>query len=202
MTSAESKEQDDDDGYPFSVVLGSTALEKLCISIITANPERDRNRARKPEDRLRAAVNALGGFVARGENEKDDRRLLYRMSNLLGQEVYQEVARLEGLSLGDQLKERSLLMEKRAADEISCRVLAITAANSAGIPVTEALKKRLARKFSERWRALREEAGIAMPPPRSEDELMTEIVPLLNRMGIQATMSEEPEIHWKLSTAK
>ena len=201
MTGAEPQDQSNDD-YPFSIVDGSTSLEKICISIINANPERDRNKARKPEDRLRTAVNALGGFVARGENERDDRRLLYRMSDLLGQEVYQEVARLEGLSPVDQLKKRSLLMERRAANEISCRALVITAAKSAGIPVTEALKKRLTRKFSERWRALREEAGIAMPPPRSEDKLMTEIVPLLNRMGIQATIPEEPEIHWKLSTAK
>jgi hypothetical protein len=201
MQAMNSQEQPEENDYP-ATVLGSTALEKLCIAILTAHPERDRASARKPADRLRAAVYALDGYdPTRGDNEKDDYRLLRLMSELLEQGVYREIVNATGGLLG-HVQEFGSLLEMVAADTKDCRHLAAVALARAGMPVTEATKKRLARKFKERWRQLRHEAGLAIPPPKFEDECLGRIIELLNEIGIPAIMPNDPGAFWELSIAK
>src|SRR6185312_11588530 len=150
MHAMNSQEQPEEHDYP-TAVLGSTALEKLCIAILNAHPERDRASKRKPTDRLRAAVYALEGYdPTRGDNEKDDYRLLRLMSDLLGQGVHREIMSVTG-ALSGHVQEFGLLMEMVASDTKDCRELAALALIRVGMPVTEAAKKRLARKFKERW---------------------------------------------------
>jgi hypothetical protein len=124
------------------------------------------------------------------------------MRDLLGHQVHLEVGNMQDLGVIEKMKERGNLITVRASDQKCCRALAKAVLESAGMPATEALKKRLARKFKERWRDLRQEAGIAMPSPKSENDCMEQIVPLLNRMGIPAAMPDDPGIFWELSIAK
>ena len=201
MQAANSQEQPEENDYPANV-LGSTALEKLCIAILNAHPERDRASKRKPTDRLRAAVYALDGYdPTRGDNETDDYRLLRLMSDLLEQCVGQEIMNATGALLG-HVQEFGLLMEMVASDTKDCRELAALALGRVGTPVTEAAKKRLARKFKTRWRELRHEAGLAIPPPKFEDECLERIIGLLNEIGIPAIMPDDPGAFWELSIAK
>lgn len=188
--------------YPV-LVLGSTPMEKLCIAIINAHPERDRDAKRTAQKRLREAVYALEGFYpGRGDNEADDDRVLRSMSDLLGYEAHQQVATEVGLTPFDRAKACSRVMVQRASDSRSCRALAKRALQRCSMQVTEADKKRLARKFMQRWRGLRHEEALATPPPKFEDVCMAQIVTLLNRMGIPAVMPDDPGAFWELSIAK
>lgn len=188
--------------YPL-LILGSTPLEKLCIAIINAHPEKDRDAKRTARDRLKAAVSALAGFdPTKGENETDDDRWLRNMSELLGHEAHQHAAKKKRLGVWEQVTERGRVMAELASDSKSCRALAKRALERAGMPVTEADKKRLARKFAHRWRGVHQEGGLAMPPPKFEDECLARIIRLLDQIGIPAIMPDDPGAFWELSIAK
>jgi hypothetical protein len=192
-----------DDGDPsLDPTVGSTALEKLCVAIIRANPDRDPKSSRTSRQRLRDAVYALQGHhPARGDHAKDDLDLLLRMAEALNALIAADETVRTAANPAERVAASRRLIADVVADSKRRRSLARQALAEAGLPPTKKDLKRLAGKFEGEWRALLNTLALASPTPHAgENRHMAEVVPLLQKMGIAADMPPDPGLFWPMSS--
>lgn len=206
MNDAPCPEQPDE--FPPSLqgdlAIGSTAIEKLCIAIISAHPNRDRNSRLTLQQRVRDAVFALQGYNAeRGSNKQDDLPLLVKMAEALNAQVRTEEIQNQISGPVELMKFRRQRLIEIASDTDERHALARQALQKSGGTPSKANLKRLTGKFEQDWQALLQTLGLANPVPHSnENRCMQEIVPLLVQMGIPAKLPSEPELFWPMSSDK
>lgn len=168
--------------------VGHTALEKLCIAIIRAHPNQDRDSPTTDLQRLRTAVRALlGAGPPPAYNALDDRQLLLSMAD--------DFLRTPSLASG------KVTAADLAADPVACGRLAAAALTRFGLPNGAAPRRRLAEKFGRDWRTLVGAVQNASYVAHGvEAKHMQIIAESLWQMGVAADLPEGAGAFWPLAS--